>query len=143
MSLKVYFASIFREIFVPGYKSLEFRAKIFTAILLAKNRQTDEDYQNLEKIVDEIYQNNKKRTRILIATVKEYVNKARTYKSLNLDSLLKEIDIDMKNSPKYAKKIDFSFLRRLISDDENEALTQQRVYEFLVSEVKRYTQNEK
>ena len=140
MSLKVYFASIFREIFVPGYKSLEFRAKIFTAMLLAKKRQTDDDYKNLEKIVDEIYQNDKKRTQILIATVKEYVSKARIYSSLNLDSLLKDIDRDMKISPKYIKKIDFSYLRRLISDDEDDALVQQRVYEFLVAQVKKYSQ---
>ena len=140
MSLKVYFASVFREIFVPGYKSLEFRAKIFTAMLLAKKRQTDDDYKNLEKIVDEIYQNDKKRTQILIATVKEYISKARIYSSLNLDSLLKDIDRDMKISPKYIKKIDFSYLRRLISDDEDDALVQQRVYEFLVAQVKKYSQ---
>ena len=60
-------------------------------------------------------------------------------KNLNLDSLLNEIDKDLKTHKRLIKKIDFSHLRRLICDDDTDALIQQRVYEFFVSEVKSYS----
>ena len=46
---------------------------------------------------------------------------------------------NIKNNKKYVKKIDFSHLRRLIGDDDDDALIQQRVYEFFVCEVKEYS----
>ena len=50
MSYKLHFLSIFRELFVPHYRSLEFRAKIFTAMLIAKNSILDSDYQEVEEM---------------------------------------------------------------------------------------------
>ena len=41
----------------------------------------------------------------------------------------------------YALKIDFEHLRRLIDADEYEGLVQQRVYDFLLYEVKTYAPN--
>ena len=139
MNLKDYIFSVFREISISHHRSIEFRAKIFAAMLLAKKKQTDEDYENLREIASEIYSDDSRRVGVLVSIVSEYIQKAHTYKSLNLDSLLIEIDKEIKNVPRYVKKIDFSHLRRLISDDENDALIQQRVYEFLVNEVKEYS----
>ncbi|MDA3048002.1 MULTISPECIES: hypothetical protein [unclassified Campylobacter] len=139
MNLKDYIFSVFREISISHHRSIEFRAKIFAAMLLAKKKQTDEDYENLREIASEIYSDDSRRVGVLVSIVSEYIQKAHTYKSLNLDSLLVEIDKEIKNAPRYVKKIDFSHLRRLISDDENDALIQQRVYEFLVNEVKEYS----
>ncbi|MBP3224768.1 MAG: hypothetical protein J6M14_05605 [Campylobacter sp.] len=139
MNLKDYIFSVFREISISHHRSIEFRAKIFAAMLLAKKKQTDEDYENLREIASEIYSDDSRRVGVLVSIVNEYIQKAHTYKSLNLDSLLVEIDKEIKNVPRYVKKIDFSHLRRLISDDENDALIQQRVYEFLVNEVKEYS----
>ena len=139
MSYKIYLLSVFRELFIRHHKSLEFRAKVFAAMLLAKKKESEEDYEILNELAKEIYQNDKQRVEILNATIKEYVGKARIYKNLNLDSLLSEIDKDLKKHRRYVKKIDFSHLRRLICDDEDDALIQQRVYEFFVSEVKAYS----
>ncbi|MDA3043236.1 hypothetical protein OFO01_02700 [Campylobacter sp. JMF_01 NE2] len=139
MNLKDYIFSVFREISISHHRSIEFRAKIFAAMLLAKKKQTDEDYENLREIASEIYSDDSRRVGVLVSIVSEYIQKAHTYKSLNLDSLLVEIDKEIKNAPRYVKKIDFSHLRRLISDDENDALIQQRVYEYLVNEVKEYS----
>ena len=139
MNLKDYIFSVFREISISHHRSIEFRAKIFAAMLLAKKKQTDEDYENLREIASEIYSDDSRRVGVLVSIVSEYIQKAHTYKSLNLDSLLIEIDKEIKNAPRYVKKIDFSHLRRLISDDENDALIQQRVYEYLVNEVKEYS----
>ena len=139
MNFKNYLLSVFREVFIPHHRSIEFRAKIFAAMLLAKKKQTDEDYNAIKDIAGEIYPGDEQRIGVLVSIVKEYILKAKTYKSLNLDSLLKEIDRDIKNNKKYIKKIDFSHLRRLIGDDDEDALIQQRVYEFFVCEVKEYS----
>ncbi|ARQ96791.1 hypothetical protein CLAN_0006 [Campylobacter lanienae NCTC 13004] len=140
MSYKLHFLSIFRELFVPHYRSLEFRAKIFTAMLIAKNSILDSDYQEVEEIAKDIYKDDKKRIHILVQTVKEYVEKATQASKLNLDLLLKDIDYELKMIKRYVKKIDFEHLRRLmINSDEMDAIFQQQVYEFFLNEVRIYS----
>ncbi|MDD7514808.1 MAG: hypothetical protein PUK08_06325 [Campylobacter lanienae] len=140
MSYKLHFLSIFRELFVPHYRSLEFRAKIFTAMLIAKNSILDSDYQEVEEIAKDIYKDDKKRIHILVQTVKEYVEKATQGSKWNLDLLLKDIDYELKMIKRYVKKIDFEHLRRLmINSDEMDAIFQQQVYEFFLNEVRIYS----
>ena len=140
MSYKLHFLSIFRELFVPHYRSLEFRAKIFTAMLIAKNSILDSDYQEVEEIAKDIYADDKKRIHILVQTVKEYVEKATQASKLNLDILLKDIDYELKMIKRYVKKIDFEHLRRLmINSDEMDVIFQQQVYEFFLNEVRIYS----
>ena len=116
--IKLRFLSAFRDFFVYHHKSLEFRAKIF-----------------------EIYENDQTRKDFLIQTVREYVARVKRNDRITLDTLLLSIDKDMKDHKRYAKKIDFSHLRRLMSGCEEEILVQQRVYEFLINEVKLYSQS--
>ena len=140
MSYKLHFLSIFRELFVPHYRSLEFRAKIFTAMLIAKNSILDSDYQEVEEIAKDIYKDDKKRIHILVQTVKEYVEKVTQGSKWNLDLLLKDIDYELKMIKRYVKKIDFEHLRRLmINSDEMDAIFQQQVYEFFLNEVRIYS----
>ena len=140
MSYKLHFLSIFRELFVPHYRSLEFRAKIFTAMLIAKNSILDSDYQEVEEIAKDIYKDDKKRIHILVQTVKEYVEKATQGSKWTLDLLLKDIDYELKMIKTYVKKIDFEHLRRLmINSDEMDAIFQQQVYEFFLNEVRIYS----
>ncbi|WP_458396239.1 hypothetical protein [Campylobacter sp.] len=140
MSYKLHFLSIFRELFVPHYRSLEFRAKILAAMLIAKKNLVDSDYEDVAQIAKDIYGDDKKRIHILVQTVKEYVDKATQGGELNLDSLLKDIDYELKNIKRYVKKIDFADLRRLmINSDEVDAHFQQQVYEFFLNEVKIYS----
>ena len=140
MSYKLHFLSIFRELFVPHYRSLEFRAKIFTAMLIAKNSILDSDYQEVEEIAKDIYKDDKKRIHILVQTVKEYVEKATQGSKWNLDLLLKDIDYELKMIKRYVKKIDFAHLRRLmVNSDEIDAHFQQQVYEFFLNEVRIYS----
>ena len=142
MSYKLHFLSIFRELFVPHYRSLEFRAKILAAMLIAKKNLVDSDYEDVAQIAKDIYGDDKKRIHILVQTVKEYVDKATQGGELNLDSLLKDIDYELKNIKRYVKKIDFADLRRLmINSDEVDAHFQQQVYEFFLNEVKIYSNN--
>ena len=139
--IKLRFLSAFRDFFVYHHKSLEFRAKIFAAIISAKFDPDEDDFFILNDIVNEIYENDQTRKDFLIQTVREYVARVKRSDRITLDTLLLSIDKDMKDHKRYAKKIDFSHLCRLMSGCEEEILVQQRVYEFLINEVKLYSQS--
>ena len=140
MNFRFYFFSLFREIFVPHHRSLEFRAKVLAAMLAAKKTVSEEDYSIVREIAIEIYATDKKRIEVLIKTVKEYVKNIKTLKLVTLDDLLAEVDNELKSVHRYVKKVDFAHLRRLMIDsDEEDALVQQYVYEYMLSEVERYT----
>jgi hypothetical protein len=139
--IKLRFLSAFRDFFIYHHKSLEFRAKIFAAIISAKFDPDEDDFYVLNDIVSEIYENDQTRKDFLIQTVREYVARVKRNDRITLDTLLLSIDKDMKDHKRYAKKIDFSHLRRFMSGCEEEILVQQRVYEFLINEVKLYSQS--
>ncbi|AGZ80902.1 hypothetical protein [Campylobacter fetus] len=140
MNYKFHFLSVFREIFIPHHRSLEFRAKVLAAMLCAKKTVLQSDYNDIKDIATEIYINDERRVGVLVQTVKEYVQKVKEFSYISLDSLLIDIDYNLKNLKRYAKKIDFAHLRRLMIDsDEDDALLQQRVYEYFLSEVRRYS----
>ncbi|MBR8466235.1 hypothetical protein KDE13_07775 [Campylobacter sp. faydin G-140] len=136
MGFKLHFLSTFREFLVYHHKSLEFRAKVFASIISCKYDPDEDDFYALNDIANEIYENDKTRKDFLIQTTKEYVAKVKKKDHLTLDALLLSIDKELKTHHRYAKKIDFSHLRRLMSGSEDEILVQQRVYEFLINEVK-------
>lgn len=140
MKFKFRFLSSFRELLIPHHRSLEFRAKVLAAILCVKKIVTDNDYDNVKKIAVEIYGKDAKRIGVLSQIVKEYINRIKVLKNTNIDELLKEIDNELKAVNRYYKKIDFEYLRMLMTDsDEEDILLQQRVYEYMVSEVKIYS----
>ena len=141
MNFKINYLSFFRGLFLRS-DSIEFRAKIFASMLLAKKKIEDKDYELLKTIIEEIYAKNSIRINILIAIIKEYISMVKNYKSYTLDTILKDIDRDLKLQSRYVKKINFEHLRRIISSsNEDDALIQQRIYEFLLSEVEIYSKN--
>ncbi|AJC91527.1 hypothetical protein CSUB8523_1827 [Campylobacter subantarcticus LMG 24377] len=135
LSIFANFLSKFREFFVPSHLSLEFRAKTFAAIIVAKKNIKQESWQILADIASEIYPDDKSRQAILVQTSKEYVEKI-LKNELNLDSLLKNIAMLLKKNPRYVKKVNFHRLERLIDKNEEESLIQLRVYEFFEQEIK-------
>lgn len=136
--IKLHFLSAFREFLIYHHKSLEFRAKIFAAIIGSKLSPEESDFELLYDIATEIYEDDKMRKDILVQITKEYVSKIKRNDHLTLDTLLLCIDKELKAHRRYVKKIDFEHLRRFINGCDDEILIQQRVYEFLVSEVRRY-----
>lgn len=138
VGIKCKFLSLFREFFVYHHRSLEFRAKIFAAMIAAKLDPDEEDFVTLYEISNEIYDKDESRKAVLIQTTKEYVAKVKRKDHLTLDALLLSIDQAIKMHKRYASKIDFAHLRRLINGEEDETLVQQRVYDFLLYEVKHY-----
>ena len=135
---RLHLLSTFREFLVYHHKSLEFGAKVFAAIISAKFDPDEDDFYTLADIANEIYENDQTRKDFLIQTTKEYVARIKKNDHITLDALLLSIDKELKDHRRYAKKIDFSHLRRFMSGCEEEILIQQRVYEFLINEVKIY-----
>lgn len=139
VGIKSRFLSFFREFFVYHHRSLEFRAKIFAAIIGARLDPDEDDFAILYEISREIYSDDENRRAVLIQTTKEYVAKVKRKDHMTLDALLLSIDHAIKTHKRYASKIDFEHLRRLMTGNEEETLVQQRVYDFLLYEVKNYS----
>ncbi len=139
MNFTTKFLSQFRELFVSHYESLEFRAKVF-ASMIASNKKDDEiEYDILKKVAKEIYSDSH-RINILVETTKEYVDKIINTKSLNIDSLIKEIDKDIRQNPRYIKKINIRHLKQFLVEkshtNEDTYLLQTKIIEYFKNEIK-------
>ena len=136
------FLSLFNDLLIPNHRSLNFRALIFAAMLVAKKNVTSSDYAAITQIASEIYGSDMRRCNALLHSVKDYVEKIQK-KQGTLDRMLGLIDSELIIVPRYAKKIDFSHLRQLmIESDEEDAITQTQVYDFILSEVRRVEEKE-
>ena len=136
------FLSLFNDLPIPNHRSLNFRALIFAAMLVAKKNVTSSDYAAITQIASQIYGSDMRRCNALLHSVKDYVEKIQK-KQGTLDRMLGLIDSELISVPRYAKKIDFSHLRQLmIESDEEDAITQTQVYDFILSEVRRVEKKE-
>ncbi len=141
MDLKTKFLSFFRELFIYHHKSLEFRAKVFASMIASNKKEDSVEYEILREIAKEIYKD-QHRIDILVATTKEYVEKIINIKSLNIDSLIKDIDKEIRRNPRYITKINIRHLKKfLISQDhtnEETYLLQLRIIEYFKNELRYY-----
>ena len=89
--------------------------------------------QKLKEIAYSIYGDDLERAEILIDTVKEYHTKIITNNGLNFEHLIQLVEHETKKVPRFAEKIDMTLLRKLHEciDDEEDALFQERILEFL------------
>lgn len=142
--LQLSLLSVFREFFVHHHRSLEFRAKLFAAIIAANGDEIDEKvYEKLKKIGMEIYGHDAKRIAILVRITKEYVKKIITKNELNLDELIKDLEYTLRKIRRYAKKINLNHLRRIQNqDNEDVKIIQQRIIEFAELRIEQYEQEE-
>lgn len=136
------FLSLFNDLLIPNHRSLNFRALILAAMLVAKKNVTNSDYAAITQIASQIYGSDIRRCNALLNAVKDYVEKIKS-KQGTIDRILSVIDSELTSVPRYAKKIDFSHLRQLmIESDEEDAITQTQVYDFILSEVRRVEKKE-
>ena len=136
------FLSLFNDLLIPNHRSLNFRALILATMLVAKKNVTSSDYAAITQIASQIYGSDMRRCNALLHSVKDYVEKIQK-KQGTLDRMLGLIDSELISVPRYAKKIDFSHLRQLmIESDEEDAITQTQVYDFILSEVRRVEKKE-
>ena len=136
--MKIWFLTFFRDVFVYHNSSLEFRAKLFAAIIGA-NKEVDAcEEKILEQVAKEIYPDDEARANIFVMTTKEYVNKIIQDNGLDLNELIVAIDHELKQVKRFYQKIDIEKLKRFLvcsEDDEETQIIQQRILEFLDQEL--------
>jgi hypothetical protein len=131
--LKHYIFNAFRELFVHHHGSLEFRAKIFALLLGVDEDFRVDNFIIVKNIALEIYQGDEERANLLLLTTKELVKKVHSNNALNVDSLISAIQHELKMTPRYAKKIEISTLRPILSCTQDEEILayQENILEFL------------
>ncbi|MCW8838040.1 MAG: hypothetical protein OQK11_04985, partial [Thiovulaceae bacterium] len=104
-NLKHRFFSAFREIFVHHHGSLEFRAKII-ALIVASFEDTIYDeaeaYNLIREYALKLY-GDENRADLLVLTTKELVKKVYDKNGLDIDTLISNIQKELKIVPRYAK----------------------------------------
>ena len=136
--LKIWFLTFFRDVFVYHNSSLEFRAKLFAAIIGANKKVDACEEKILEEIAREIYPDDEARANVLVFTTKEYVNKIVQNNGLDLNELILAIDHELKEVDRFCDKVDVERLKRFLvctKDDEETLIIQQRILEFLAKEL--------
>lgn len=130
--LKHYILSAFREIFIYHHNSLFFRAKLFALLIVVDDEEYADYYINLRSAALKIYED-EDRAELLVLTTKELVQKVKKSNELNADKLIESIVQELKDIPRYAKKIDKHILSSLLEVTHNEEVKvyQERIVEFL------------
>lgn len=111
-SIKNYFFSTFREVFVYHHSSLEFRAKTYAVLIGSTNEPFSQYEATLREIASEIY-SEPDRAETLILTVHEYIKKMQMKKQTGEEALLMEVIRELRLVPRYALKIEPEHLERL------------------------------
>lgn len=131
--IKHHFFSAFRELFVHHHSSLEFRARVFALVISANEDVNVENYIVVKKFGMEIYKDDEERANLLMLSTKELVNKVKENSEFSIDTLVLNIQRELKRVPRYAKKIDLDSLNELVtlSHDEDTIAYQKNIIEFL------------
>ncbi len=131
--IKHHFFGAFREFFVYNHNSLEFRAKTFALVIGANLEASVDNYIIVKDIGMKIYKNDEDRANLLTLTTKELVQKIKENNGLDIDTLVLHIQRELKNIPRYAKKIDIQSLEKLLelTYDKDTLSYQQNIIEFL------------
>jgi len=135
--IKSQFLSVFRQAFVYHHRSLEFRCKLFAAMIVANPEAKQCEYNALKEIAQEIYKEDEYRVEVMVRTTKEYVNKILNNNDLDIDELIIEINKELKNNKRFVQKINLEHLRKFMCQGNEEAnLLQSRILEFLEAEIR-------
>ena len=131
--LKHHFFSAFRELFVHHHGSLEFRAKVFALVIAADEKASVENYILVKNIALRIYENDEDRANLLMLSTKETVRKVREKNGLDLDTLVANIQKELRIVPRYAKKISVEDLQMFLNiPHDNDTLSyQENILKFL------------
>ena len=131
--IKHYFFRAFREFFVYNHSSLEFRAKLFALVIAVNEEAKVDNYVLVKSISMDTYKNDEDRAHLLTVSTKEIVQKVRACNGLDIDRLIFNIQIELRNIPRYAKKIEVEKLRELLqfTYDEDTLHYQENILEFL------------
>ncbi len=133
-SLKHKLINMFREVLLYHSDSLAFRAKLLTLLVLGNGDTISGcEEAKLREVAHALYPEDHNRAEVLLEAVHEFYNKITENNNLVYDSLIKRIAEDVKNTPRYARKIDtelFGTFKACIEDEE-ERIFHDRIITFL------------
>jgi len=131
--LKHNFLNTFKEILVHHHGSLNFRAKIFALLIAADPNAKIENYIIVKEYALSIYKGDEKRSNLLVLSTKELVEKVKSNNGLFLDTLITNVQKELKIVPRYAHKIDIEALKPLLelSYDQDIISYQENILRFL------------
>jgi hypothetical protein len=140
--IKYYLFNAFREVFMYHHSSLEFRAKLFASVISANPNAGDCEFTLVKENARQIY-NDASRSAALELTVREIVTKVVENNGLNNDDLIEDIMRDIKDMPRYTKKIDIAMLRPYLECHHNEEISiyQMRIIELFERQHDAYDKN--
>ena len=127
-NLKQYLYRAFRELLLYHHNSLEFRAKLYAA-LIAANEEFGECELNIVQEAGMAIYHDEDRANTLRLTVEEYLDKIIEDNGLAIDELIDHLMVDLKDYPRYADKITINeYLKiRECCDDEESRIYQERI----------------
>ncbi len=127
-NLKQYLYRAFRELLLYHHNSLEFRAKLYAA-LIAANEAHGECELNLVQEAGMVTYKDEDRANTLRLTVEEYLDKIAEDNGLAIDELIDHLIEDLKNYPRYADKIAIEEYKKIMEccDDEESSIYQERI----------------
>jgi len=133
LGLRNFLLNAFRELFVHHHGSLEFRAKLFALLVAVTEDAKEEAYNLIKQIGLSIYQNDEDRANLLVMSTKELVKKVQDDNGLYIDTLVANVQTELRVVPRYAKKIDIDSLAKLLDLTKNPdtLLYQKNILEFL------------
>ena len=131
--IKHHFFNAFREVFVHHHGSLAFRAKVFALVIAANDNLKEENYAHVKDEGLIIYKNDENRANLLMLSTKELVTKVKDDNGLYLDTLVTNIQKELKIIPRYAHKINLEELRPLLhlANNRDTVSYQENILEFL------------
>lgn len=124
-NLKHYLFRAFRELLLYHHNSLEFRAKLYAALIAANEEYTECELNIVQAAGMSIY-SDEDRANALRLTVEEYLDKIVEDNGLAIDELIEDILLDLKDYPRYADKITIEEYDRIMECCHNE---DNRVYQ--------------
>jgi hypothetical protein len=94
---------------------------------------TVDNYILVKKISMNTYKNDEERADLLTLSTKEIVDKVKDNNGLGVDTLIGNIQKELRKIPRYAKKIEIDNLRKIIqyTYDEDTIAYQENILEFL------------
>ncbi|WP_345989846.1 hypothetical protein WCX18_04080 [Sulfurimonas sp. HSL1-2] len=121
-SFKHFLFNAFRELFLYHHSSLEFRAKLFAALISADNEANECEFDVVKEAGMKIY-NDEDRSNTLVLTTREMVEKVLKNNGLDIDALVEDIIRDLRSVPRYALKIDLAQLEPLLACQDDPDIT--------------------
>ena len=127
---------MFREVLLYHSDSLAFRAKLLTLLILGNSDTINDcEEEKLQEVAQALYPEDHDRAQVLIEAVHEFYDKITENNNLVYDSLIKSIARDVRETPRFARKIDqklFGQFKECITE-EDERIFHDRIIEFLTN----------